>query len=270
MGSNMTRRFRRRQRLGQYRIEKCLAVGGFAEVYRAHDTIEGIDVALKIPHPHLTDEENMAAFKKEVRMVAKLDHPGILGLKTASLIDGTFVVVSALADETLADRMTRRIARTKVLKIMADLLEALAYAHKLRVVHCDVKPENILLFPGQKVRLADFGLAKLALRTIDASGSGTIGYIAPEQAHGRPSLRSDVFSAGVLLWRLLGGAQPEWPFHWPHQGYEKVQRNWSEEMVEIVRRATQVDEEKRYRDAGAMLRALNRAAPDAIRSRRRL
>jgi serine/threonine-protein kinase len=266
----MRRRFRRRQRLGQYRIEKCLAVGGFAEVYQAHDTVEGINVALKIPHRHLTDKENMAAFKKEVRMVAGLDHPGILGIKTAGKVDGTFVVVSSLAQETLGDRMTRRMARSKVLEIVGELLEALAYAHKRKVVHCDVKPENILLFPGQRVRLADFGLARLALRTIDASGSGTLGYMAPEQALGRPSLRSDVFSAGVVLWRLLGGTQPEWPFHWPHPSYEKVQRNWSEAMVEIARKATKVDEEKRYKDAGAMLRAFKRAAPDAIATRRRL
>jgi serine/threonine-protein kinase len=94
--------------------------------------------------------------------------------------------------------------------------------------------------------------------------------MAPEQALGRPSLRSDVFSAGVVLWRLLGGTQPEWPFHWPHPSYEKVQRNWSEAMVEIARKATKVDEEKRYKDAGAMLRAFKRAAPDAITTRRRL
>lgn len=269
MAGDMSRRFRRRQRLGQYRIEKCLAVGGFAEVYKAHDTVEGINVALKIPHSHLTDKENLAAFKKEVRLVAGLDHPGILGIKTAGLIDGTFVVVSALAKETLGDRMTRRLARTRVLEIVDELLTALTYAHKRKVVHCDVKPENILLFPGNRVRLADFGLARLALRTLDASGSGTLGYIAPEQALGKPSLRSDVFSAGIVLWRLMGGAQPEWPFHWPHPGYEKVQRNWSEALVEVVRRATQVDEGKRYANAGGMLRAFHRASPDAIRARRR-
>ena len=264
-GSPLSRRFRRRQRLGQYRIEECVAVGGFAEVYKAYDTVEGIRVALKVPHPHLTDRENLDAFRKEVRLVASLDHPAILGIKTAGLVDGVFVVVSALAEETLADRLTRRISRKRALEVMGSLLDGLAYAHGRRVIHCDVKPENVLLFKGDRVRLADFGLARLALRTLDASGSGTVGYMAPEQALGRPSLRSDVFSLGMILWRLMGGGLPAWPYRWPYDRLDRVRRGWSDEVIRIARRATEVDEAKRYADARALRAAFERARPRALR-----
>ena len=253
-------------------------MGGFAEVYKAYDTVEGIRVALKVPHPHLTDRENLDAFRKEVRLVASLDHPAILGIKTAGLVDGVFVVVSALAEETLADRLTRRISRKRALEVMGALLDGLAYAHGRRVIHCDVKPENVLLFKGDRVRLADFGLARLALRTLDAlqtcpgtevtldaSGSGTVGYMAPEQALGRPSLRSDVFSLGMILWRLMGGGLPAWPYRWPYDRLDRVRRGWSEEMIRIARRATEVDEAKRFADARALRAAFERARPRALR-----
>jgi serine/threonine-protein kinase len=262
---NKRKRFRRRQRLGQYRVESCLAVGGFAEVYQAYDTIEGVRVALKIPLETMTDRSSQRAFRKEVQLVAGLDHPNILKIKTASVLDGHFVVVTALAKESLADRLSRRMGRATALAIAHQLCAALAYAHKRRIIHCDVKPENILLFGDGRVRLADFGLAKVSMRSVEASGSGTLGYMAPEQALGRPSPRSDVFSAALVLYRMMAGKLPEWPFSWPYVGIERARRNYHHDLLSLVRRATDVDQAKRPRDAAALLSAFEALRPRALR-----
>src|SRR5690606_16309985 len=134
---------------------------------------------------------------------ARLDHPNILPIKNAEFIDDNFVVAFALGTGTLADRLSRRISPETALSYTDQILESLAYAHSQNIIHCDVKPENIILFPNHRSRLTDFGIAKVAMRRIKASGSGTVGYIAPEQAMGKPSFRSDVFSAGLILVRMF-------------------------------------------------------------------
>lgn len=265
MSGNGSKRFRVRQRVGQYRIESCLAIGGFAEVYRAYDTIMGRRVALKIPLDHLTGQDMLTAFQHEVRIVGSLDHPNILPISTAARMDGRFVIVSPLAKESLADRLERRVGRAFTLDVIEQLLEGLAYAHGKKVIHCDVKPDNVLLFEEGQVRLADFGLARLAVRTIDASGSGTLGYMAPEQALGKPSPRSDVFSAGMILWRLIAGAIPEWPFHAPYPGTARARRGYSSAMIELAHRATDVEPRFRFSDARTMLQAFRRVRAGAVR-----
>jgi serine/threonine protein kinase len=95
------------------------------------------------------------------------------------------------------------------------MIEAVAYAHRQRIIHCDIKPENFILFPDNRLRLTDFGIARVAQNTVAGSGSGTVGYMAPEQAMGKPSMRSDVFSLGLVIYRMLTGQLPEWPFEWP-------------------------------------------------------
>lgn len=249
-------RLRVRQRLGQYRIERRLASGGFAAVYAAYDTIEGIRVALKIPQDELVDGETLDTFRREVRVAARLDHPNILQIKTAGMIEGVFVIVTPLGIESLEQRMKRRMARATALNYGEQMLEALAYAHRRRVIHLDVKPDNLILFPENRLRLADFGLARVVLRTLSASGSGTVGYLAPEQALGKPSLRSDVFSAGLVLWELMTGSVPTWPFAWPYPGAARASRGYSLAMQRLVRKALSVDDRKRFPDATRMLRAL--------------
>ena len=98
-------RFRAKQILGKYRIQKRLAEGGFAEVYRALDTIEGIPVALKVPHDHMVTDELLEDFRGEVRLTAKLDHPNVLSVKNAEFIEGHFAVVYPLGDGTLEERL---------------------------------------------------------------------------------------------------------------------------------------------------------------------
>ncbi len=255
------------QRLGKYRIRKRLASGGFADVYRAHDTVEGVDVALKIPLRDHVEPGLLDAFRHEARMATRLEHPNILPLKNADEIDGHFVIAYPLGEGALFDRLVRRISLPLVLSYAEQLLRALAHAHEHRVIHCDVKPENLILFEqGERLRLADFGLAKIAANTISASASGTIGYMAPEQAMGRPSARSDVFSAALVIYRMLTGTLPQWPFDWPPPGHERLARRVPE-LSDVLKRAMQIDARRRYRDAGQMLVAYRSAQRKVLRRR---
>ena len=254
-----------RQRLGKYRIERRIGSGGFAAVYQAFDTIECIHVALKIPHSHLTDEQFLEDFRKEVRVTAKLDHENILRLKDASFIEDHFVIAMPLGVETLADRLQRRMALKKVLSYAEQALTAAAYAHSQKIIHCDIKPENFILFPNDRLCLADFGIAKMSLRTMEASGAGTIGYIAPEQAMGHPSCRSDVFSLGLILYRLLTGHLPRWPYEWPPPRHEKIRATKHPDLIDLVRRAISVDPKRRFNDAGVMLKEFKKLKARALR-----
>lgn len=265
LSQNRATVFKVRQKLGKYRIERRIADGGFAAVYEATDTIEGIRVALKVPHPTSVNAAMLDYFRREVRLIAKLDHPNILTLKDANFIDGHFVIAFPLGERTLADRLRKRVSTAKAIDYSSQLLEGVAYAHSHRIIHCDIKPENVIMFPGDRLRLTDFGIAKIAQRTIMGSGTGTVGYMAPEQAMGRPSARSDIFSLGVVIYRLLAGHWPEWPFEWPLTGASVLRRKAHPDLVEIIRRALTIDPRRRYADADQMLAAFRPAAKKTLR-----
>lgn len=247
-----------RQKLGKYRVRRLLAQGGFAEIYKAYDTIEGVVVALKVPHKSVVSSSLLEGFRKEVRLTAPLDHPNILPIKNAQFIDAHFCIAYPLGEGTLEDRMRRRLSFKTRVDLAGQLLEAVAYAHERRIIHCDIKPDNLILFPEHRLRLADFGISKLAVRTVIASGSGTIGYVAPEQAMGRTSFRSDVFSIGLVLYELFSGELPEWPFADPLPGMQKLKRRVHPEFIEFLQRSIRVDQLKRFADAGRMLKSFRR------------
>lgn len=258
-------RLRARQKLGKYRIESRLGEGAFASVYKARDTIEGIRVALKVPHPEHLTTEVLADFRKEVRTVARLDHPNILPVKDASIIDGKLVIALPLGVESLADRLGRRLATARAVDWIDQLTDAVAYAHAHRIIHCDIKPENIILFPEGDLRLGDFGIAKVSRKTVRAGGTGTVGYMAPEQAMGRPSYRSDVFSVGLISYRLLAGQWPAWPFEWPPRGYSRLKARVHPKLTAWIKRAIDPDPKRRFRDAGQMASTLARIWPSVLR-----
>lgn len=254
-----------RQKLGKYRIERRLSEGSFATVYQALDTVQGVRVALKVPHAHLLSGEVLEDFRREARLAARLDHAGILPVKDASIIDGRFVIVLPLGQRSLDDRLRSRMSLRAALDLAEQMLSAAAFAHRHGIIHCDIKPDNLILFAHGQVRLTDFGVAKVAQRTLRASGSGTVGYVAPEQAMGRPSKRSDVFSLALVLYRMLSGHLPEWPYDWPPPGHDRLRRRLHPDMIALLRRALEVDPRKRFCDADRMLAAFRRARPRAIR-----
>ena len=247
-----------KKKFGKYLIEKKIGEGGFAAVYQARDTIEGIRVALKIPYAHFVTNESLETFTHEVQLAAKLDHPHIQPLKYADFIDGQFVVVTALGQGTLEDRLSKRLSANTALEFSLHLLEAVACAHENKIIHCDIKPDNLLLFPNNQLRLIDFGIARVAQETMSGSGAGTIGYMAPEQAMGKPSFRSDVFSIGLVMHRMFTAQLPEWPFDWPFPGHDKLRNVLHDDMLTVIRKATEVASRKRYKDAIQMLKAFKR------------
>ncbi|GMR17034.1 MAG: hypothetical protein BMS9Abin32_087 [Gammaproteobacteria bacterium] len=257
---------RARQKLGKYRILGRIASGPLADVYRAFDTIHKIRVALKIPRSgnNVTHED----FLHEVQVAARLEHPNILAVQNASYIDDQFVIAMELGEESLADRMVRRMSTARAMALADQALAALAYAHQHKVIHCDIKPENYILFPGNVLKLADYGFAKISLRTVKASGSGTIDYIAPEQAMGRPKFQSDVFSVGLVLYRLFSGKLPDWPFAWPLIGHDRLKNRVRPDFVDFLRRAIQLDPADRYKDATQMHAAFGRLQNRARRQKR--
>ncbi len=255
--------------MGKYRIDSRLASGGFADVYAATDTLLGVKVALKVPSAEFMSKELLDEFRREARLTLQLEHPNILSIRDATFIDGQFVIVSSLAEQTLDDRLRRRFSFELAFDLLTQLLDAVAYAHEQGVIHCDIKPANILLFPENHLRLTDFGIAKIAFRTISGSGTGTVGHMAPEQAMGRPSKRSDVFSIGLIAYRMLAGTWPEYPFIWPMPGASQLRRRAHADLIAVIRKSIDPVPRNRYTDAVAMQAAWDNTRLKSIRFSRR-
>jgi serine/threonine-protein kinase len=214
-------------------------------------------------------EYYLSDFKREARMTARLEHANILPIRDASYIDGHFVVAMPLGDFSLGERMRRRLSTDTALQLAEQALASVAHAHRCKVIHCDIKPDNFVVFPGNQLRLTDFGFSKIAMHTLRASGSGTVGYIAPEQAVGRPMFQSDVFSLGLVLYELFSGYLPEWPYTWPPQNIERVREKLKPKLVEWLRRAIEVRPEKRYKNAAVMYNEFKRLRNNGAAKKKR-
>ncbi|SMP50187.1 hypothetical protein/serine/threonine protein kinase [Neorhodopirellula lusitana] len=253
------RRLRTGSRLDKYRIVRRLGEGGFAVVYQAHDTIEDRAVALKIPDV-CSDEgiQSLDDVHREVRIMASLAHPNVLPLKDARFIDDQFVMAFPMGEESLHDRLSRRLARATTVSYIRQMTAAVAHAHERRILHRDLKPENFILFPNSQICLTDFGLARTQRRGQLISASGTVGYIAPEQAMGKPTYRSDVFSLGLIIYKMLSGSLPEYPFEAPLPAYAKLRKGLHQDFIDWVRKSIDPKPQRRFRDAIAMHNALER------------
>ncbi len=252
------------RRLGKYRLEARLGTGGSCEVWRARDTVEGIRVALKIPLVGVGGERDSEQLLREVRLVAKLRHPHIMPIKNADVIDGHAVLATELSVGTLEDR-SRPMSVKRILSIVLQVLDGLTYAHRQRVVHCDVTPNNIFLFPDGRVALGDFGISlKIKGRMATVDDFGTPGYVAPEQAYGKPTYQSDCFAVALILYEYLTGVLPRWPFRWPPRGYERLRERTSLAMLAFLKRALAIDPQKRFSDASEMRAALIEAMPKSL------
>jgi serine/threonine-protein kinase len=212
------------KQVGLYRVESRLGSGGMGQVFRAHDTRLGRDVALKIlPRTFATDAERRSRFEREARLLATLNHPHIAAIYGVEEVDGVPALVLELVDGvTLANHLKRShtssgrgLPVSEALQIAQQIAEALEAAHERGIVHRDLKPTNILLTEAGSVKVLDFGLAK-AMSAADSGPNatdtragivmGTPAYMSPEQAKGlKVDRRTDVWAFGCVLFEILAG-----------------------------------------------------------------
>ncbi|PFG74413.1 serine/threonine-protein kinase [Tepidiforma thermophila] len=204
---------------GRYRLERLLGTGGMAEVWLAEDLRLGRWVAVKALHSALTeaiDPEAVAAFEREARVVARLQHPNIVAVYDAGEFAGRrYIVTEYVHGYTLRQLIATqgRLTEREVVRLGRQVASALAYAHAQGVVHGDVKPENILLNEQGVAKLADFGVAETLGRTLSPAMAndilGTIAYLAPEVIQGeRPSPAADQYALALTLYEAAAGRLP--------------------------------------------------------------
>ena len=206
---------------GRYEITQRLARGGMATVYRAVDTRLTRTVAVKVMHVGLGDETEFARkFDREARAAAKLSHPNVVsvfdqGQDREGPNSRPYIVMEYVEGQTLRDVLNREapMPPKRALEIMEPVLAALATAHNAGLVHRDVKPENVLISDRGQIKVADFGLAKAVSSQSNTATQGlvigTVSYLPPELVmSGHADARSDVYSAGIVLFELLTGRKP--------------------------------------------------------------
>jgi TolB-like protein/Flp pilus assembly protein TadD len=197
------------------------------EVYRARDTRLGRDVAVKVVHPSLAaDPDRLSRFEQEARAASQLDHPNILVVHDVGSHEGSPYIVSELLEgESLREKLGAPLPPKKAVEYALQVAHGLAAAHEKGIVHRDLKPENLFVTRDGRVKILDFGVAKLTQPAIPsvalteaptaapATGTGvvigTVGYMSPEQVLGKPlDSRSDLFALGVVLYEMLSGKRP--------------------------------------------------------------
>ena len=202
--------------LDSYRIEAPVAKSGMASIFRATDTRDGRTVALKIPHPDMeADPILFDRFQREAGIGEKLNHPQVMRVYGGEKRSRIYMVMEWCEGRLLRQILDEgRISEERALHIIVGVLDALVYIHAQGVVHRDLKPENIMVDAHDRIKLIDFGIAsdagarRLTYANITAT-LGTPNYISPEQVKGkRGDGRSDLFSAGVILYEMLTGKLP--------------------------------------------------------------
>jgi WD40 repeat protein len=203
-----------------YRILERIGAGGFGEVYRAQDTALGRDVALKVlPADVASAPERLRRFEQEARAASALNHPAIVTVYGIGSCNGVPYIAMELVDgTTLRDLLdSPALPARRILEIGAPIADGLAKAHAAGIVHRDMKPENVMVTRDGFVKILDFGLAKLTQASPDSGGTmtgtgvvlGTVAYMSPEQASGRPvDFRSDQFAFGSMVYEMATGRRP--------------------------------------------------------------
>src|ERR1700680_950762 len=266
-------------KLGPYEVVAQIGAGGMGEVYRAHDSKLGRDVAIKVlPANFVNDPERLSRFQREARMLAALNHANIATIYGLEQSGGTsYLVMELVSGETLADRVKAGpLPIEEALKIAVQIAEALEAAHEKSIIHRDLKPANVKVTPEGKVKVLDFGLARAFAgdtSTEDMGNSptlsmaatmqgvilGTAAYMRPEQARGKHvNKATDIFAFGAVLYELLTGKQA---FHGEDvagilAAVLRVEPDWSRlpentppAIHRLLHRCLQKDRRQRLQDA---------------------
>ncbi len=264
--------------IGQYRLVEQLGQGGMATVFKGYHARLERYVAIKALHPAFTEDQNfLARFNREAKVVANLDHPNIVPIYDFSEHEGRpYLVMKYIEGETLKARLTASpMTLEETLRIVEKAGEALSYAHAQGVLHRDIKPSNVLLTPDGQIYLADFGLARIAAAGESSLTAdrmvGTPQYMSPEQAVAKSDLdhRSDIYSFGVMLYEMVVGQVPfnaDTPFAIIHDHIytplplpRTVNPGVSEEVQRVLLKALAKEPEDRFETMQDLMSALRKA-----------
>jgi serine/threonine protein kinase len=212
------------QVVGHYRIIEKIGSGGMGEVFRARDERLGRDVALKMIRPAASDSpERLRRFEQEARAAAALNHPNILSVYDVGF-EGTtpYIVTELLEGKTIRQQIGEgRLSLRESIDYGLQIVQGLTAAHQRNIVHRDLKPENLFITNDGRIKILDFGVAKLqptadddrgieSMTTVTKHGAviGTVAYMSPEQLRGKPvDHRSDIFSFGAILYEMISGSR---------------------------------------------------------------
>ncbi len=201
----------------RYRILSKIGVGGMADVYKGEDTLLGRPVAIKILHANFaSDDEFVSRFKREAQAAGKLNHPNIVNMYDVGYDqDMHYIIMEYVDGETLKEYITRhhRLSIDEAVKITISIGEGLEHAHAMGIVHCDIKPHNVIITNTGRVKVTDFGIARAmnSTNTVMYTNSimGSAHYLSPEQASGKSvDGNTDIYSLGVVLCEMLTGTVP--------------------------------------------------------------
>jgi serine/threonine-protein kinase len=268
--------------LSHYRVLKKLGEGGMGEVYLAEDTKLKRRVALKfLPTQYASDEEFKTRFKREAQAAAALNHPNVITIhEVAEHESRPYIAMEYVQGESLKDlSVGKDLSISRIIDIGIQICEGLAKAHPAGIVHRDIKPQNILIDKDGRVRILDFGLAKLkrdAMLTQIGTTVGTVAYMSPEQARGEEvDHRTDIWALGVILYEMLTG---QMPFKGEHdqaviysilntypQPISALRPEMPYELEQVVNNSLTKDREERYQQIGDTLTDL-RSVKDAFQS----
>lgn len=259
---------------GRYEIKELIGVGGMANVYKAYDSIEERTVAVKILRDEfLTNEEFLRRFKNESKAISVLSHQNIVKIHDVSFSDKVHSIVMEYIDGIT---LKEYIEQQKVLNwketvhFTIQILRALQHAHDKGIIHRDIKPQNIMLLQDGMIKVTDFGIARFTrseTRTITDKAIGSVHYISPEQAYGKPvDGRSDIYSVGIMLYEMLTGRLPfeaDSPVSVALQQIQvnaikprEVNKDIPIGLEQITLKAMEKDIDRRFHSAAEMLRYL--------------
>ena len=248
-----------------------------ADVYRAHDKLLDRSVAVKVLRAQFTDDEEFVTrFRREAQAAARLSHPNIVNIYDVGRDgDSYYIVMEYISGETLKDRIVREgsLPVESAVHVALEIAEALEHAHQNNIVHCDIKPHNILMTRTGRVKVTDFGIARaVTSATMTQTGTiiGSVHYFSPEQAKGGAvSAKSDIYSLGAVMYEMLTGAVPftgETPISIAIKHLQEEPRPLRELnpavppfLEALVLKAMAKNPEQRYADIGAMIADLRSA-----------
>lgn len=257
---------------GRYEITELIGIGGMADVYKATDILEDRVVAVKIlKNEFANNEDFVRRFRNESKAIAVLSHPNIVKIFDVGFTDKIqFIVMGYIDGITLKEFMEQQgmLKWKDSIHFIIQILRALQHAHDRGIVHRDIKPQNIMLFPDGTIKVMDFGIARFAReegKTISDKAIGSVHYISPEQASGDiTDEKSDIYSVGVMMYEMLTGVKPfdgDNPvsvalMHMQNDAkpLREVNDSVPEGLEEIVMRAMQKEPSKRYQSASEMIK----------------